>query len=93
MHHQTNTSNTRCNISNVITNEELGSIRMLFELLAKLPNHIRYDTIAWSIEHKDPTMMKLVDLCRGFGLRGYVHYYFLTPEKFRESLFAPSARN
>jgi hypothetical protein len=38
-------------------------------------------------------MMKLIDLCRFFGLRGYIHYYFLTPEKFRESLFTPSANN
>ncbi len=73
-----------------ITNTELGVIRSLFELLVKLPSHIRYDTIAWAIERKDPTMMQLVALCRWFGLRGYVHHYFLTPEKFRQSLFAPN---
>ena len=88
MHNQPNTGNTRLNISNI----ELGSIRRLFELLVKLPSHIRYNTIAWAIEHKDPTMLQLVALCRWFGLRGYVHYYFLTPDKFRQSLFAPSAR-
>lgn len=74
-----------------ITNTELGIIRGLFELLVKLPSHIRYDTIAWSIERKDPTMLKLVSLCKCFGLHGYIHYYFLTPDKFRQSLFAPSA--
>ena len=87
MHNQSNTSNTRLSISNT----ELGTIRRLFELLAKLPNHIRYDTIAWAIEAKDPTMMQLVGMCRRFGLCGYVHHYFLTPDKFRRSLFAPSA--
>jgi hypothetical protein len=56
-----------------------------------LPSHIRYNTIAWAIETKDPTMLQLVALCRWRSLRGYVHYYFLTPDKFRQWLFAPSA--
>ena len=86
MHNPHNTSNTRFNVSNV----ELGTIRGLFELLAKLPCHIRYNTIAWAIEQQDTTMLQLVALCRCFGLRGYVHYYFLTPEKFRKCLFAPN---
>ena len=82
MHNQPNTSN--------VSNIELGSIRRLFELLVKLPNPIRYNTIAWAIEAEDPTMLQLVALCRFFGLRGYVHYYFLTPDKFRQMLFEPN---
>jgi hypothetical protein len=88
MHNQPNTSNTRTNISD-ISNIELGAVRSLFELLVKLPSHIRYNTIAWAIETKDPTMLQLVALCRWRSLRGYVHYYFLTPDKFRETLFTP----
>jgi hypothetical protein len=62
-------------------------------LLAKLPSHIRYDTIAWAIERRDPTMLKLKALCQFLGLPGYIHYYFLTPDKFRDSLFSPSVNN
>jgi hypothetical protein len=85
MHNQPNTSSNTFNVSN----EELGIIRGLFELLVKLPNHIRYDTIAWAIERKDPSMLKLKALCQCLGLTGYIHYYFLTPEKFRKCLFDP----
>ena len=88
MHNQPNTGSNTFNIAN----EELGIIRALFELLAKLPNHVRYDTIAWAIESEDPTMLKLKALCQFLGLRGYIHYYFLTPEKFREMLFTPKPK-
>jgi hypothetical protein len=89
MHYQSHTDRNTINI----TNHEVGVVRALFELLVKLPNHVRYDTIAWAIESKDPSMMKLIALCHGFGLRGYIHYYFLTPDKFREMLFTPNAGN
>lgn len=92
MHNQANTGNTRLNNSTVVTNEELGVIRSLFELLVKLPSHIRYDTIAWAIERKDPSMLKLVTMCHLFGMHGYIHYYFLTPDKFRQLLFAPKIK-
>lgn len=91
MHYQSNAGSNTFNIT--VTNEEIGIIRVLFELLAILPNHIRYDTIAWAIERKDPTMLKLNALCQRLGLTGYIHYYFLTPEKFRETLFTPSVSN
>lgn len=87
-----NTFNITFNATFSITNEELGIIRALFELLVKLPNHIRYDTIAWAIESEDPTMLKLKALCQYLGLTGYIHYYFLTPDKFREMLFTPKTK-